>query len=766
MNINHTLPESVLASLSRQIGSDGGVRYAVKSDLTSDRRFGATYLIVTDTHVAVADRETVVDTLPMSRIKEVRVEELFGSSCLVAVLNDGQAASPGVVPEKGPAGPADDSSNNGVEAPGGERRLAYYTKAMVPEFGVLCRVLNDLKGNKRPKLPEPEGAVECPKCGLPLPERGAHCPACVPRLAVFGRLLGLLKPYRRRTRLLVILTFLAVGAQMGPPYITKRITDDVIRAKDASTLWAWILAMLACGVLYLVARCTSGMLSSWLAARLTADLRSRLHAHLQRLRLSYFGKREAGETVSRVMRDTGQLENFLIDGLPYLFVNSLSFLVIAVILVSLDAYLALLVFLPVPFLVGGVKWFWSKLIPLFHKSGSRYGGLYSILGESIRGVKAIKASSDESGRAGRFDRTNASLFETTVRIERNWIGFERGSFWIMSVGATAVWLFAARRIARGDPTLTLGDLLAFVGYIWLFYGPLQWFSVILNWMSHAFAGAERIFAVLDTAPEIYEAPDAVRLPRIQGRIQFEDVRFSYERGKEVIKGIDLTVEPGEMIGLVGKSGAGKSTIINLICRFFDVDSGAIRVDGHPIETLGLLNLRSQIGIVMQEPFLFRASILENISYGSPETDFSDIVRAAKAANAHAFVVDKEYGYDTVIGEGGVQLSTGEKQRIAIARAILHDPSILILDEATSSVDSETEKAIQQAIAQLVKDRTTIAIAHRLATLRNASRLVVVEDGRIAEVGTHDKLIASGGIYAGLVKTQAALSELRSTVWDE
>ena len=351
-----------------------------------------------------------------------------------------------------------------------------------------------------------------------------------------------------------------------------------------------------------------------------------------------------------------------------------------------------------------------------------------------------------------------------MRIERNWIGFERGSFWIMSVGVTAVWFFAARRIALGGK-LSIGDLLAFVGYIWLFYGPLQWFSVVLNWMSHAFAGAERIFAVLDTEPEIYESPDAVHLARIRGEIRFQDVHFSYERGKEVIKGIDLRIEPGEMIGLVGKSGAGKSTIINLICRFYDADSGAIRIDGNPIDRIRLQDLRTQIGIVMQEPFLFRASIFENISYGAPDTQFADVVRAAKAANAHGFIADKEHGYDTVIGEGAEKLSTGEKQRIAIARAILNDPPILILDEATSSVDSETEKAIQEATAELVRNRTTIAIAHRLATLRNADRLVVVDEGKIAEVGSHDELLATDGIYAGLVKTQAALSELRSKVWE-
>ncbi|MCD6365317.1 MAG: ABC transporter ATP-binding protein [Planctomycetes bacterium] len=775
MNLKQTLPEAVAASLSRRTAADENVRFALRTDLTPERNYGPGYLIVTDGHVAVAGADEVTAILPMAQIKEVRIDELFSSSCLVAILDgdggsreqdNGNLASGAKQDQSDPASGAEQDDSDGDPASGaGEKRLVYCTKTMMPELGALTRAINDLKRGKTPEVPEDEGPAECPKCHMPLPERGARCPACVPRFAVFGRLLKMLRPYRMRVRLLMALTFLAVASQMVPPYVTKRITDDVIIARNPLPLLRWILVMLGCWTMFLIAQCVAGMLSSWLAARLTADLRSRLHAHLQRLEMSYFGKREAGDMVSRVMRDTSQLQNFLIDGMPFLLVNSIMFVAIAVILLWLDVYLALLVFLPVPFIIAGVKWYWARLIPLFHKAGSRFGGLYSILGESIRGIKAIKAASDEDGRAKRFDKMNTSLFHTGVRIEWNWVGFEKGSFWIMRIGVTAVWFLAARRIAAGEKELTMGILLAFVGYIWMFYGPLQWFTVVLNWMSHAFAGAERIFAVLDTSPEVYEAPDAIHLERIRGEIRFEDVHFSYERGKEVIKGVNLAIAPGEMIGLVGKSGAGKSTIINLICRFYDVDSGTITIDGHPIRRLRLRDLRTQIGIVMQEPFLFRASILENIRYGSPDVSFEDIVRAAKAANAHGFIVDKEYGYDTVIGEGAEQLSVGEKQRVAIARAILYDPPILILDEATSSVDSETEQAIQVATARLVENRTTIAIAHRLATLRNANRLVVVEDGKIVEVGTHDELIASGGIYAGLVKVQTDLNQLRSKVWE-
>jgi ATP-binding cassette subfamily B protein len=283
-------------------------------------------------------------------------------------------------------------------------------------------------------------------------------------------------------------------------------------------------------------------------------------------------------------------------------------------------------------------------------------------------------------------------------------------------------------------------------------------------MTHAFSGAERIFEVLDTSPERYESSHSVTLPEIKGSIEFRDLHFSYERGKEVIKGISFKIEPGEIIGLIGRSGAGKSTVINLLTRFFEPDSGEILIDGVPLSRIKLSQLRSNIGLVMQESFLFNASIAENIAYGMEHASFKEIIEAAKAAHAHEFIIRKRDGYDTIVGDTGERLSGGEKQRIAIARAILHNPPILVLDEATSSVDSTTERHIQEAINGLIKGRTTIAIAHRLSTLRNASRLVVLSDGKLAEIGTHDELIEKNGIYADLLRSHTEMNALQSVMW--
>lgn len=735
MNVNVRLPEPVARALAAHMDITGAPDYCVASDLTLDRRFGASYLVVADGKVGVADETGAAFALDIRSIKEVKVDELFGGGALVAVTPDG------------------------------DRRLITYTKVPVPEFAVMARAITDLAQGKVPQVPDEYEPAYCHRCGAPLPERGATCPRCVPWLDMLKRLLALVQPYRLTAWMLVVTTFITVGSTMLPPLITKVIVDQVIRQRDPSRLPLWVSAMVACAVVYLAARMTSRSLGIWLASRVVADVRARLHTHLQRLRMVYFNRRDSGELVARVMHDTNELQQFLVDGLPFLMVNTVSSVAITIILLKLDVKLAVLVFVPVPFLIFGGGWFWHKLTPMFHRHGSRMALLHTILGESIHGIKTIKASAQERRRSGEFNRANESLARIGVGIENTFVGFFETMFFVMSLGIAGVWFFAARRLSGSETTLTLGDLLAFVGYIWLFYGPLQWFTAVLNWMTHAFSGAERIFSVLDSPLELDDAPGAVALPRARGDISFRDVRFSYERGKEVIKGINLEIASGEMIGLVGKSGAGKSTIINLICRFYDVDSGLITIDGHPIKDVRVNDLRRQIGMVMQEPFLFNGTILDNIRYGEPTASFERVMRAARAARAHEFILEKEDGYDTCIGEG-VALSGGEKQRIAIAQAILNDPPILILDEATSSVDSETEKAIQEAIANLIRNRTVIAIAHRLATLRNATRLVVIDDGKIAEMGTHEELVAKDGLYAKLARIQSELNRLKSDVWQE
>ena len=307
--------------------------------------------------------------------------------------------------------------------------------------------------------------------------------------------------------------------------------------------------------------------------------------------------------------------------------------------------------------------------------------------------------------------------------------------------------------------LTLGMLVQILAYMWMVYGPLEWFGQVNSWITRAFAGAERIFEVIDTEPEEYENPDAVRMPKMEGRVPFEHVTFGYDKSKPVLHDITIDVQPGEMLGLVGRSGVGKPTTINLIARFYDVDHGSISIDGVDLREISLRDLRRQIGIVLQDPVLFSGTIAENIGYGNPEASFEEIIDAARLANAHNFIIAKPDGYDTQVGEQGNNLSGGERQRVAIARAMLHNPRILILDEATSSVDVETEKQIRQAIGHMVKGRTTFAVSHRLSTLRHADRLMVLDGGCVVEVGSHEDLMERKGVFYDLVNMQREASRI-------
>ncbi|MFP4163201.1 MAG: ABC transporter ATP-binding protein [Chitinispirillaceae bacterium] len=721
------LPEALRNSLN---GKSNKVLYYQTSDLTSQNTFGESHLVLVPNALLVVCGGKVKTELPLEKIRDIRVDELIGGGRLSAVLEDGV------------------------------QHLIYYSNHRVPHFATAARHIMSVIKNEAKENPENEAHAYCSRCGSPLPERESNCPRCVPKLKILRRILSLTSPYKGRVVALMVVTTLGVLFQVLPPYITKKIVDEVITEGHTDRIYLYVGAMIFAGLFYMVMRLLNIQLTSWISARIVSDLRSKLHSVLQHLKLSYFSKREPGEIVGRVMHDTGELLQFLVDGMPYLLINSISFVVVFVILMRISWSLTLLVFLPVPLLIFGSKWFWGKLHPLFLKHSCTIGHMHSVLGESFRGLRIIKAFSQEKRRIGMFDKVNGKLAGIEMRAHRIMGSVNEVMFGIMNLGVALVWYFAARMITGTPPSLTLGDLLAFVGYIWLFYGPLQWYSVILNWMTQAFAGAERIFEVIDSTLESYDRPDAVELPRIHGQVEFRDVHFSYERGKEVIKGTSFNIKQGETIGLVGRSGAGKSTLINLLSRFFEPDSGEILVDGVPVSKIKLAQLRKSLGVVLQDPFLFNATIAENIAYGMDNAGFKDIMEAAKAAYAHDFIVRKPDGYDTVVGERGVCLSGGEKQRIAIARAVLHDPPILILDEATSAVDASTEMHIQEAINRLVKGRTTIAIAHRLSTLRNADRLMIVENGTIAESGTHEELLAKKGIYAELASSYSKMNTLQ------
>ena len=567
-----------------------------------------------------------------------------------------------------------------------------------------------------------------------------------------------------------------------PPYFTRVFVDDILALDDAARAVgevsktrlgqlfrdiqiASIALAVAVGCLLIVQLITSltevflGRLSAWLTLRLTADIREHVYNRLHSLAIRFFDKRKTGTVISHITEDSQRLQWFLLEFLQFVAVDLLTIFGIGVVLFLTNWKLSCLILIPIPLIVMGARWFWKKVRNLWHRAWRRRSKLFDIVNDSISGIRVVRAFGRQTGEIGRFSVANEDARHYDTYAETVWATYYPLLLFTVSLGSLIAWYAGGLQVIAGD--MTLGELFLFHAYLAMFYGPLRHISPIINWASRALTAAERIFEVIDSQPEQFDDGTLVSMPELKGEVEFRNMTFGYDSHKPVLRDINLHVKSGEMIGLVGHSGAGKSTLINLVCRFYEPDSGGIYVDGEDITKIRLDDLRRQTGVVLQEPFLFSGTIAENIGYAKPGATMEEIIAAAKAANAHEFIVNFPDGYDAEVGERGGQLSGGERQRISIARAILHNPRILILDEATSSVDVQTEKKIQQAIDRLVQNRTTFAIAHRLSTLRSADRLFVIDKGRGVECGSHEELMEQKGIYHNLVETQRQASEIRS-----
>jgi ATP-binding cassette, subfamily B, bacterial len=631
-----------------------------------------------------------------------------------------------------------------------------YTLTVAAKFSEAARGIEQLSKGEPLSINLKQERIRCAKCNRLLPEKDGICPACVNRRATMMRIAGYLKPYNRQAILLTLLTLGMTGLNLCPPFIQGALIDRVFTVHREISLLGWLMAAWL-GVLAanMVAQILVGRLVSYLAASIAADLRSRLYRAIEFLQLTFFDKKQVGAITSRVTQDTDRVWGFLVDGVPYLVSNALLLVGIMFFLFRIHPGLTLCILSPIPVIVAISGMAWKPVSNLYYRVGQKWARFHMHLNESLTGIRVVKAFAQEDYENAKFLRRNEELRESGVRADVRWFTVFGYMSFFASLGQLINWSVGGYMVYSG--TLTLGNFWKVHALLTLIYGPLQWFAQVNNWFSRAMAGADRIFEIMDMEKEAYTDKGQDR--EIRGEVVFENVRFGYDKSNPVLKGLSFTAGPGDMIGLVGKSGAGKSTTINLVCRFYEPDAGSIKIDGTDYREIDLQTMRRQIGIVLQEPFLFNGSIAENISYGKPGATFEEVVIAAKAANAHNFILGKPDGYDTLVGERGAKLSGGERQRVSIARAILHNPRILILDEATSSVDVETEKQIQEAIGRLVEGRTTFAIAHRLSTLRNATRLIVMEKGEIVETGSHAELMESKGVFYNLVQTQSAVNEI-------
>ena len=621
-------------------------------------------------------------------------------------------------------------------------------------------------------------AYRCPNCGHPLRTPSDACPRCTKSGEVMLRLAREMRHHWKLALAGMLLSMLFTAMTLAPGLLVRELVDGPLRPVEEVTepetgtelyyasqeaaeqdraerrrhlygivaLFAGFVVVRGVAAYYRIR--TMGTLGS----RVITDLRDRLFRTFQRLSLSYYDREHTGRIMARLLTDAREVQRFVVQGIQQLVIHLLTIVGIMVILFYWNWQLAAIALLPIPVVVLFSRYFSRKFRAIFRSLRRKFAAMSGTVNEVLSGMRVVKSFGQEEREISGFNRRNLNVHNARIQavMARSRFGPVIGL--LIRLGVVAVWLIGGLQVVGG--TVSLGTLMLFITYMNQFYNPVRQLVDMVETFQESATAAERIFDIMDMPSEVSDHENALTPATLEGKVEFEDVSFGYSEGERVLKHINLKVEPGEMIGLVGQTGSGKSTLASLVCRFYDPTHGRILIDGHDLHDLKLQWLRQNIGMVLQDPFLFAGTVRDNIAYGKQDASEAEIIQAAMAANAHEFIMNLPDGYDTPVGERGVMLSGGEKQRVSIARAILKNPAILILDEATSAVDTVTEALIQEAMDRLVENRTTFAIAHRLSTLRNADRLIVLEDGEIAEQGSHEELMASNGMYAELCRTQA------------
>ena len=608
---------------------------------------------------------------------------------------------------------------------------------------------------------EDEIILCCPKCHRPYRPGASFCDHCVDKKEYLKRIWGLTKNYRFFIFLTVILYFIITGLGLVTPYINRILVDDYIKSPDPEKIILTqfitvILSMFGVNLLIRIISIFRSLIFIFTGNKIVVKLREMVFQKIQELSISRISKRTSGELMHRVTDDTQTLRQFITSEMGNMLEQILLFIGIGTYIFIYDWRLALMILIPMPIVSIINQRIWRILHTLYHRQWTYNSKSSTILHDIFSGIRVVKSYGMEKQEMERYDEIIKTERDIQIKNETVYSVIAPCISFLMSIGEFFLLYYVGTKILNME--MTIGEMSQFSAYVSIMYGPLRWLANLPRYLIRVMTSIVKIYDIIDEKAEISDKETAVDI-NIKGYIDIDNMSFGYDDTTDVLKNINIHIEPGEMIGIVGKSGVGKSTLINLVMRLYDVNEGAIKIDGVDIKDISQRSLRSQIGVVLQETFLFSGTVYDNIAYAKPDATHDEIITASKIAGAHQFIMKLPDAYNTKVGERGYTLSGGERQRVSIARALLHNPRILILDEATASLDTETEKQIQDSLQKLIKDRTTLAIAHRLSTLRNATRLIVLDKNTVAEVGTHDELIRKKGIYYGLVMAQRQMSKM-------
>ena len=738
--INKPADKHIVKIAEKHFGKNEKPLFAVVSDLDINSNYGTGAIYVSaDKIVAVGDCfDGGAITLDFASIDEIHVKRMYGNAILKAKTVGGSSID-----------------------------LLRFTFACADICDAAADFITKVKSGE--SVENRLAAVEvsyknlrsfCPKCGRKLPAPNAECLNCQGKSKILSTLFHYIKPHMAKLGICIVLSIITTAAALVPPYITSMMVDTVIPNKDVKMLVAVIVFLL---FVYL-AQYGIGALRSFLLRvagdGIIADLKKDIYAKAQYLPMKFYDKTSTGSVINRVNSDTTVLQQFMLRITQEAVVQLFMMIGIIVIMLSMNWKLTLLSLTPVPIVAFCSRYFGKKISPVYRRLWRRGVAISSILSDTIPGIRIVKSFSSEEKAIKKFDRQVDDWAFEDRRAAKVAAIFPAVITFLVTCGSVIIWLVGGNMVINTPDKLSLGVLVSFISYTSMFYNPVNFFANLSDSYQNAVASTEKVLEIINAEPE----PDFGKgneLGTMKGKIEFRNVNFSFDRSKKVLNDVNFVIEPGDVVGIVGTTGSGKSTLINLLMRFYDDYEGEIFVDGTNIRDIDMGYYRSQIGYVQQEPMMFRDTIFNNIAYSLPSAHPEQVLNAADIANAHGFISRLPNAYDTMLGERGVGLSGGEKQRLSIARAVLKNPGILIFDEATSAVDSETEKLIQDAIDRLIRGRTTLMIAHRLSTLRKANKIIVVDKGNIIEFGSPEELMAVKGKYYKLIKIQSMSEQVEA-----